>query len=453
MLAHPWMHAAVWRRLGMVAAVVPTVVAGPVVAEPILGDTGVLPRGTDFGEPALQVPRQILTVEHLGSEQNFLIALGNMAFSSPEILGGLARRAGISCATCHVSGEANSALFIPGHSSRPGTFDVTGSGFNPKADDGLFNPVDIPSLRGVRLTAPYGRDGRFPSLREFTRNAIVNEFAGAEPSPLMLDAMVIYMQQFEFLPNPKIGEFGRLTAAASEAAHRGEALFMREFPQMGGGSCASCHIPSALFIDKRQHDVGTGGVYDTPTLLGINFTAPYFHDGRADTLEQVVDHFDASFDLALTDDERRDLVAYLQAVGEGEEPFQTKDLAFDMAEVEIFTGLIDVTLEERDAALTRLVVDTVNAELRDVAEHWYRPEDRPVRRTIASWVVQLRRVATQAEAQSWADGEAALAVYRAMLKRDLPTVAAAEDRSLYDPVVLEGYLTEIRRLKTADLPK
>jgi mono/diheme cytochrome c family protein len=422
---------------------------GAPLADPILGERGVLPPGTEFGEPALLVPRQVLSVERLGSAQSFLVALGNMAFSSPGIMGGLAKRAGISCATCHVSGANNPDFFLPGHSSRPGGVDVTGPAFYPKADDGLFNPLDIPSLFGIRRTAPYGRDGRLAGLREFTRNVILHEFAGPEPDPLVLDALVIYMQQFEFLPNPKLDPLGRLTAAASAAARRGEALFRRPFAGMDGIGCASCHVPSAAFIDQRPHDVGTGAAYDTPTLLGIRFTAPYFHDGRAATLAEVVAHFDEVFGLGLDGGERADLVAYLEAVGDGEEPFVPKDLAFDMAELAIFAGLLEVTLADRDPVLTRLVVDTVNAELREVGERWYRPEDRQIRARIAGWAVQLRRVDSHASEEAWGEAQAALATCRAMIDADLPRVGAAERRSLYQPDVLAVYRDARRRLADA----
>jgi cytochrome c peroxidase len=56
---------------------------------------------------------------------------------------------------------------------------VSNGFFNPPADDHVFNPVRIPTLRGIRYLAPYGRDGRIASLREFTRNVIVAEFGGA----------------------------------------------------------------------------------------------------------------------------------------------------------------------------------------------------------------------------------------------------------------------------------
>jgi cytochrome c peroxidase len=423
--------------------------ASAVHAEPLLDRAGVLPSGTDFGEPALEMPRQVLTVERLGSEQNFLIALGNLAFSSPSILGGLAGRAGISCSTCHVGGDTNPAFFLPGHSARPGTVDVTGPDFNPKTDDGLFNPVAIPSLRGIKQTAPYGRDGRTDSLREFTHNVIVHEFAGGEPDALLLDALVAYMQQFEFLPNPKLSVAGRLTGLASDAARRGERLFFRPSAAMGAQSCASCHLPSASFVDGRQHDVGTGAAYDTPTLRNLAFTAPYFHDGRAPGLAEVVAHFDQTFGLGLSRAESADLVAYLEAVGDAKTPFERKDFAFDMAELEVFAGLLDQTLAERRADLTRLIVDTVNAELREIAEHWYRPGDRDVRSVIAAWAVQLRRVDTLARKAAWAAAQTAFAAYRNSVGADLQKVAAAERRSTYEPAVLTGYLQELRRVAAA----
>ena len=56
---------------------------------------------------------------------------------------------------------------------------------------------------------------------------IVGEFAGPEPSPFMLDALVAYMNEFDFLPAPLLYRDGRLNAKASVAALRGEAIFNR----------------------------------------------------------------------------------------------------------------------------------------------------------------------------------------------------------------------------------
>ena len=88
----------------------------------------------------------------------------------------------------------------------------------------------VPSLRGAKYLAPYTHDGRFATLREFIRNAIVNEFAGAEPSDQVLDALVTYIQEIAFLPNPKLAAGGRLSGQASDAARRGESAVQQAVP-------------------------------------------------------------------------------------------------------------------------------------------------------------------------------------------------------------------------------
>jgi cytochrome c peroxidase len=95
---------------------------------------------------------------------------------------------------------------MPKMSTRPGNFDTTGPLFNPKANNLVLDPVRIPSLRGARYLAPYGNDGRMPSLRDFVHNVIVNEFAGPEPSPVIVDAIVAYIQDIDFLPIPARSE-------------------------------------------------------------------------------------------------------------------------------------------------------------------------------------------------------------------------------------------------------
>ena len=98
------------------------------------------------------------------------------------------------------------------------------------------------------------------------RNVVVNEFAGPEPSPAVLDALVAYIEDIDFLPNPRLGVGRRVTTRASEAARRGELLFMRPFPHDPLLSCAGCHIPTGAFIDHRQHSVGSGGLFNIRPL-------------------------------------------------------------------------------------------------------------------------------------------------------------------------------------------
>ena len=113
------------------------------------------------------------------------------------------------------------------------------------------------------------------------------------------------------------------------------------------GDCFHCHS-SQLFIDNLFHNNGldiepfldlgrakvTGnandnGKFKTPTLRNIEMSAPYMHDGRFATLEEVVEHYDSGgkysttvdplmkklgVGLQLTNQEKIDLVSYLKTL-------------------------------------------------------------------------------------------------------------------------------------------
>lgn len=146
------------------------------------------------------VADELLRPRENADRSGFLVELGRLAFRSPLVLGGNARRAGLSCDSCHVGGHGNARFFIPGLSDAPGRVDVSHGLWNPLADDGIANPKAIPDLHGVRTRHRLGSDGRFASLREFTRHAIVVEFAGEEPPPWLLDALVAYLQALAAVP-------------------------------------------------------------------------------------------------------------------------------------------------------------------------------------------------------------------------------------------------------------
>ncbi len=337
-----------------------------------------LPPGANLNDQN-PLPKLVLNFEERGIDESLLplIAYGDMLFDSPLIFGQPARTLGLACSTCHNRSDINQSFFIPGMSHQRGAIDVRGSYFNPLFNDRRRNSLDIPSLRGLRFTGPYGRDGRFASLRDFTRNVIVSEFGGAEPTPFMLDALVAYMLEFDFLPNSKLDRQGRLTKKASASARRGETLFRKPFAQMGGKSCATCHIPSASFLDRKAHNIGSTkpsyasareGTFDTPTLLAARFTAPYFHDGSLPTLESVVDWFNTQFKLTLSTSERSDLVAYLDAVGDADEPYQNFDgrntvFRLGWEELTTFASTLDTLLPKRDVKHAELLLATVAADL------------------------------------------------------------------------------------------
>ncbi|MBV8650513.1 MAG: hypothetical protein JO255_03535, partial [Alphaproteobacteria bacterium] len=404
----------------------------------------------------LTEPREVFKSEQIGGGKPYLVNLGDMAFDSPTILGGAARQAGISCSTCHVQGASNPKLFVPGMSTRPGNFDTTGPLFNPKANNFVLDPVTIPSLRGARYLAPYGHDGRMGSLRDFVRNVIVNEFAGPEPSPAILDALVAYIQDIDFLPNPRLAPGGKLAAKASDAERRGEALFMKPFPQDPSLSCAGCHQPTGLFVDHQQHDVGAGGAYKTPTLLNANFNAPYFHDGRYDTYGQVVAHFDRVYSLGLSAQDREDLVAYLEAVGDGERPYEPNGVIDRLTELHDFVSVLDTALPAHDREVISLTVSTVGGELRELAEAFPDKKDtalgdgadarRMARAVLKEMAMKLRRIDIAAAAGQFDEAATIFKDYQSLSDMAALALPSLQHWSLFNPALHDQHYAALRHI-------
>ena len=426
------------------------------LAFPVDGDQTILPPQTELNEEALEKPREVFHSESLDGVKSYLVNLGDMAFNSPAILGNVAQQANISCGTCHVNGAGNPKFFMPKMSRRPGTFDTTGDFFNPKANNFVFDAVRIPSLRGVRYLAPYGHDGRTPSLREFVRNVIVSEFAGPEPSPAVLDGLVAYLQDIDFLPNQNLGPGGQVIGMVSDAVKRGEALFGKPFPHQPSMSCAGCHIPSAAFVDHRQHDVGSGGLFKTPTLRNADFNAPYFHDGRYDTYDQVVEHFDHTFDLGLSAQDRDDLVAYLTVVGNGVLPYEREGAGAKLKEINDFSTVLDAAIDACDRETVSLAVETIGGELRELTEQYPDRKDTSLsggerqralaRRVLKEMVLSLRRIDL-----AMADGRASDAAsenktYRTLRAAIPPVLTQASPWSLFNKSVHESHYAALRQV-------
>jgi mono/diheme cytochrome c family protein len=112
------------------------------------------------------------------------------------------------------------------------------------------------------------------------------------------------------------------TSFDQAAAAQGQEVFL------GAGRCATCHIPP-LYTDVNLgmlHDPVETGMdpayaartttkqYRTTPLRALWQHAPYFHDGSAATLRDVVEHYDAFLGLGLTDDQKRNLVEFLKSI-------------------------------------------------------------------------------------------------------------------------------------------
>jgi len=428
------------------AAMIWSAIASGAHSSPVTDSRTGLPIGSELDEDAPNNPREVFHSEATRGHKSYMSNLGNLAFNSPYTLGDAARKAHISCATCHVNGASNPRLFIPGLSTRPGTFDTTSSLFNPKTDNGVLDAVTIPSLRGARFLSPYGHDGRGASLREFVRNVVVNEFAGAEPSPQILDALVVYIEDIDFLPNPNLDKIGRLNAGASPAQRRGEALFSKPFPHDSGMSCASCHIPSAAFVDHRQHDVGSGGLYKTPTLVNADFNAPYFHDGRFDNFGEVIDYFNREYELGLSAQNRSDLAEYLAALGNGVRPEYRLTGINVLADINGFASVLDIAISRQDTEVVNLAVRSVNDLLQDLADHY--PESTGqatsngnhelalARASIATLMQILQRVGAAVAAGHDSEATGEYLNYRKLSFASAPlALQAAEPWSLFNPAI------------------
>ncbi len=106
----------------------------------------------------------------------------------------------------------------------------------------------------------------------------------------------------------------------AEAAERGRVLFE------GDAGCAACHIPPTYTdapllhepeetgMDPTLAERSVTGRYRTTPLRGLAHHPPYFHDGSAETLLDVVEHYDATLGLGLGSEQKTDLVEFLETL-------------------------------------------------------------------------------------------------------------------------------------------
>jgi hypothetical protein len=267
------------------------------------------------------------------------------------------------------------------------------------------------------------------------------------------------IQDIDFLLNPNLGPGGRLTAQAGEPARRGETLFAKPFPHDPRLSCAGCHIPSAVFVDHLQHDVGSGGFFKTPTLLNANFNAPYFHDGRYDTYERVVEHFDRLFELGLSTQDRSDLVTYLNTVGDGRQPYERDGVLPRLAEIMDFASVLRTAIAAQDGPIITLVTDTVGSELRELAEKFPASKDSSVsvggerrgvaRAALKDLVLCLRHIDLSAVAGRFDDAATEYLDCRRRITAVPVSLQNAEPWSLFDPAIHDAHYNALRQMYEA----
>ncbi len=228
----------------------------------------------------------------------------------------------LSCASCHKTGAAFSdpRRFSVGVRGQAGTRHAMPL-FNLAWKSSFFWDGRAPSLRAQALMPIQDHT----ELDEMLTNVVAKLvtmpdyqklFAAAFGSPeitpekigLAIEQFVLTLTSFD----SKFDRAMRGETKLSAAEQRGFELFMTEAePRMGhyGADCFHCH-GGALFTDHQFHNNGldatnaadpgrfkvTGhesdrGKFSTPSLRNVALTAPYMHDGRFKTLEEVVDHY------------------------------------------------------------------------------------------------------------------------------------------------------------------
>jgi len=125
--------------------------------------------------------------------------------------------------------------------------------------------------------------------------------------------------------NPNVGNHStsppiniRVTMAAptNNDGSRNEVLVLANLPvytlrNLGSGATVEVTDPGKAMLSGKWTDIGkTKG----PILRGLAGGAPYFHNGSAKDLTAVVNFYNARFDIGLTTQQVRDLVAFQNAL-------------------------------------------------------------------------------------------------------------------------------------------
>lgn len=194
-----------------------------------------------------------------------------------------------SCHTCHVDGHTN------------------GSTFDTLNDGRYGNPKKTLSLRGVSRTGPWTWHGWQTDFRKAIAHSMKTTMQGPEPAEADVEALAAFLSTLEFAPP---------AGPRDEAAARGEALFKAR-------GCTACHEPpdytsgEVFLVGLESRDDAYKG-FNPPSLRGVATRGPWLHDGRARTLEELLQKHHRPLKLAekpdLSPEELKDLVAFLRSL-------------------------------------------------------------------------------------------------------------------------------------------
>ncbi|MEZ5387598.1 MAG: MbnP family protein [Prosthecobacter sp.] len=288
------------------------------------------------------------------------VALGRLLFHDTR----LSVNGSQSCASCHEQSRAfsDSRRFSTGAEQQQGRRNAMPL-FNLAWHDSFFWDGRAPSLRQqvlMPITDPAEMNETLPNViaKLAKDETVVGEFKTAFGTPgITAERIAKALEQFLLTIISQESKFDhavRKLTTLTESEKRGLQLFVTEFdPKRGlrGADCFHCH-GGTLFtsqdfanngLELDADDTGLMGVtgkeddrgkFKVPSLRNIALTAPYMHDGRFATLEEVVEHYSGGVrrtstldpnlakhpatGIQLTPQEKADLVAFLKTLTDQE---------------------------------------------------------------------------------------------------------------------------------------
>lgn len=254
------------------------------------------------------------------------VALGRKLFNDTA----LSKDGTISCASCHNAQIAfsDSVEFSRGVERRTGTRNAMPL-FNLAWKNSFFWDGRAPSLRAQAmvpiqehvemdesLTNVVAKLSSRPEYKKLFQTAFYPPEITAEKIGLALEQFVLTLTSF----NSKFDRMLKGEESFTQEEQRGFELFSTEYdPRRGqfGADCFHCHggmlfqgqtfanngldnefsDPGRFKVTQRASDKGKFAV---PSLRNVALTAPYMHDGRFDTLEEVVEHYSTGMKRSAT---------------------------------------------------------------------------------------------------------------------------------------------------------
>jgi len=197
-----------------------------------------------------------------------------------------------SCASCHPDGRMDGL-----------NWDLT--------NDGIGNLKNTKSLLLSHKTPPVMISGVRASAEMAVRMGF-KHILFTNPPEEDTAAIDTYLKSVEPICSPYL-----VNGWLSPGAKRGKKLFFSE--KVG---CSKCHA-GPIYTDMQMHDISSKSPcdhrenFDTPTLIEVWRTAPYFHDGRYTTVKESIsnckDHNDGAV-IELNEQQIEDLVEFVSSL-------------------------------------------------------------------------------------------------------------------------------------------